>query len=90
MSNSFDLSRFLEAQQCNYDKALGEIQQGEKQSHWMWFIFPQIIGFGFTDFNIFYTIKNIEEARDYYNHPILGKRLIEISEPYLRLRIRLH
>lgn len=80
------LSRFLEAQQSTYETALSEIQQGKKQSHWMWFIFPQIIGLGFTDYNIFYAIKNMDEAQAYYNHPILGKRLIEISEAMLAIQ----
>lgn len=74
-----NLNRFLNAQQNTYQQALAEIKNGQKESHWMWFIFPQIAGLGFTDYNIFYAIKNIEEAQAYYNHPILGKRLIEIS-----------
>jgi uncharacterized protein (DUF1810 family) len=80
-----DLNRFLEAQQNTYNTALLEIQQGKKQSHWMWFIFPQIAGLGYTDYNKFYAIKDIEEAQAYYNHPILGKRLIEISEAILQI-----
>ena len=81
-----NLNRFLEAQQSTYKIALSEIQQGEKQSHWMWFIFPQINGLGFTDYNIFYAIKNIDEAKAYYNHPILGKRLIEITGAILAIQ----
>lgn len=80
MKTDFNLNRFLEAQESTYQYALAEIKNGQKESHWMWFIFPQIAGLGFTDFNIFYAIKNIEEAQAYYNHPILGKRLIEISK----------
>lgn len=80
MDTAYNLNRFLEAQKSTYQKALAEIKNGQKESHWMWFIFPQIAGLGFTDYNIFYAIKNIEEAQAYYNHPILGKRLIEISE----------
>ncbi len=82
----YNLNRFLEAQQSTYETALTEIQQGNKQSHWMWFIFPQINGLGFTDYNIFYAIKNIDEAKAYYNHPILGKRLIEITGAILAIQ----
>lgn len=83
MANSYDLTRYLEGQKSTYNNALAEIQRGKKQSHWMWFIFPQIIGLGFTDYNIHYAIKNIEEAQEYYNHPVLGKRLIEITTAFL-------
>lgn len=86
MANSYDLSRYLEGQKSTYNNALAEIQQGKKQSHWMWFIFPQIIGLGFTDYNIFYAIKNIEEAKEYYYHPVLGKRLIEITTAFLNIK----
>ncbi|MBK0369842.1 DUF1810 domain-containing protein [Flavobacterium agrisoli] len=81
-----NLNRFLQAQTNTYATALEEIQNGQKQSHWMWFIFPQIAGLGFTDYNIFYAIKNIKDAQAYYNHPILGKRLIEISEAILQVQ----
>lgn len=79
----YNLNRFLEAQQNSYPKALEEIQQWQKQSHWMWFIFPQIKGLGFTDFNVFYGIENLEEAQAYYDHPVLGNRLTEISQVLL-------
>ena len=80
-----NLNRFLEAQESKYQDALNEIQQGEKQTHWMWYIFPQIKGLGFTDYNIFYGIENGEEAQAYYNHPVLGKRLIEITQVLLQI-----
>jgi len=85
MKSKYNLNRFVEAQKNTYSTALLEIQQGKKQSHWMWFIFPQIKGLGFTDYNIFYGIENLEEAQEYYNHPILGKRLIEITNALLLL-----
>lgn len=51
----------------------------------MWYVFPQIAGLGFTDYNIFYAIKDIQEAQAYYNHPILGQRLIKISKELLKI-----
>lgn len=80
METVYNLNRFLEAQQTKFNDALSEIKNGKKRSHWMWFIFPQIAGLGFTDFNIYYAIQNTEEATQYLNHPILGKRLIEITK----------
>jgi uncharacterized protein (DUF1810 family) len=85
MTTSSNLTRFIKAQQSTYPKALAEIKLGQKQSHWMWFIFPQIAGLGFTDYNIFYAIKDIPEANSYLKHPILGKRLIEISKELLKI-----
>ena len=80
MVKTFNLQRFLTAQETTYNEALSEITKGKKQSHWMWFIFPQIAGLGFTDYNVLYGIKNLEEATQYLQHPVLGKRLIEISK----------
>ena len=80
METVYNLNRFLEAQQTKFNDALSEIKNGKKRTHWMWFIFPQIAGPGFTDFNIYYAIQNKEEATQYLNHPILGKRLIEITK----------
>ncbi|MNL43208.1 hypothetical protein D3C87_1657130 [compost metagenome] len=77
------IERFVIAQQNVYHRALDEIKNGSKQSHWMWFVFPQIRGLGFTDYNVYYGIKDLKEARQYLNDPILGKRLIEISEAVL-------
>lgn len=86
MNSSYNLDRFLKAQESTYQLALSEIQQGKKQSHWMWFIFPQIAGLGFTDYNIFYAIKDVKEAMAYLQHPILGQRLIEISKEVLSIK----
>ncbi|WP_281631606.1 DUF1810 domain-containing protein [Flavobacterium luteolum] len=77
------IERFAAAQQDVYQQALQEIKNGKKQSHWMWYIFPQIRGLGFTDYNVYYGIKDLNEARAYLNDPVLGKRLIEISEAVL-------
>lgn len=77
------IERFAAAQQDVYQQALQEIKNGKKQSHWMWYIFPQIRGLGFTDYNVYYGIKDLNEAKAYLNDPVLGKRLIEISEAVL-------
>jgi uncharacterized protein (DUF1810 family) len=79
METEYNLNRFLEAQDTKYNDALSEIKNGKKQTHWMWYIFPQIAGLGFTDFNRYYSILNKEEATQYRNHHVLGKRLIEIT-----------
>lgn len=72
----FRLERFLEAQRNVYDLALQELRAGQKRSHWMWFIFPQIQGLGSSGTAIRYAIKSIEEARAYLAHPVLGPRLL--------------
>ena len=76
MENS--LQRFIDAQKNDYDIALAEIEQGRKRSHWMWYIFPQLHGLGFSETSKLYAIKNLEEAKEYLNHPVLGERLIRI------------
>jgi uncharacterized protein (DUF1810 family) len=80
------LNRFIEAQAGVYDRALSEIRAGHKSSHWMWFIFPQIAGLGTSDTSRFYAIKNIDEAREYLQHELLGPRLIECTEAVLSNR----
>lgn len=80
-----DLERFLVAQAHVYPYALSEIKNGHKRSHWIWFIFPQIQGLGYSVKAQYYAIKNIEEAKAYMTHPILSKRLIEISNALLAL-----
>lgn len=85
MEKQYDLDRFLEAQRETYGNALEEIRAGNKQTHWMWFIFPQLRGLGFTDYNIFYGIENLNEASLYLNHPILGNRLVEITKAMLEI-----
>lgn len=78
-----DLNRYIEAQERQYAIALAEMRAGHKTSHWMWFIYPQIAGLGFSDVSRFYAIKNIEEAKAYLQHEVLGKRLREISKVLL-------
>lgn len=85
MTETNDLSRFLEAQLNSYETALEEIQNGRKRSHWMWYVFPQLRGLGFTDTSKYYAIKDLQEAEMYLAHPILGQRLVQISTALLEL-----
>lgn len=72
------LRRFIGAQSNGvYEQALAEIRSGQKKTHWMWFIFPQEKGLGTSETSKFYAIKDLEEAREYLDHPVLGHRLIE-------------
>lgn len=83
MIDSFDLNRFIEAQDSpydGYDTALSEMTKGEKQNHWIWWIFPQIAGLGHSGNSRFYAINGKEEAMEYLEHPVLGSRLREITE----------
>ena len=79
----YDLARFVKVQEFNYTKALSEIQNGRKRTHWMWYIFPQLKELGRSSTAKYYGIENIEEATEYLNHPVLGARLNEISEALL-------
>ncbi len=81
----YDLSRFTQAQRNYYETALHEIQNGRKQSHWMWFIFPQLKGLGQSSTSEYYGIKDLEEAKAYLRDPYLGKNLREISAALLTL-----
>ena len=83
MKSDHNLKRFLDAQENSYNLALAEIRQGRKQSHWMWYIFPQISGLGFSETAKFYAIKDLNEAGAYLDHPLLGSRLIDISNTFL-------
>jgi uncharacterized protein (DUF1810 family) len=71
----FDLDRFVRAQEADYDTALSEITRGRKHSHWMWYIFPQFDGLGFSAMSAHYSIKSLAEAEAYLAHPVLGPRL---------------
>ena len=82
---AYDLSRFLNAQKRDYAQALYEIRSGRKRSHWMWYIFPQIQGLGVSSTAQFYAIQDLDEAKDYLAHPVLGARLKEISSALLEL-----
>ena len=86
--NTHNLQRFIDAQQSDYPIALAEIKQVRKRSHWMWYIFPQIAGLGVSSTAKFYAIKDVEEAKAYLAHPILGPRLIEITEAALTVEGR--
>ena len=82
--DTFHLQRFLDAQENDYADALREIKQGYKQSHWIWFIFPQMRGLGRSYMAEYYGISSIEEARAYLDNPILKARLIEITTALLQ------
>jgi uncharacterized protein (DUF1810 family) len=78
----YDLQRFVAAQNAGgtYDRATAELRSGRKTSHWMWFIFPQIAGLGYSPASQTYAITSVAEARAYLAHPVLGARLIECAE----------
>ena len=76
----FDLQRFVAAQADIYQEALGEIRNGRKRTHWMWFIFPQLAGLGMSPTSQHYGITGLREAAAYLSHSLLGPRLIECSE----------
>jgi uncharacterized protein (DUF1810 family) len=88
MSDPFDLQRFLDAQRGIYEEALSEIQSGRKRSHWMWFIFPQYDGLGFSGMSKLYAIRSLDEAKAYLEHPVLGRRLVECVEAVLAIEKR--
>lgn len=74
------LSRFLTAQEDDWDQALAEIKGGQKRTHWMWYIFPQFDGLGTSSTSQYYSIRSIAEARAYLKHPVLGSRLVRCAE----------
>jgi uncharacterized protein (DUF1810 family) len=80
VTDSFQLQRFVDAHQGIFEKALEELRAGHKQSHWMWFIFPQIAGLGRSPTAQFYAIRSASEARAFLAHPILGQRYREAVE----------
>ena len=80
-----NLERFIVPQDTSYQKALEEVQNGKKVSHWMWYIFPQYIGLGESDISIYFSIKSKDEAEKYLEHEVLGMRLREITEALLEL-----
>ncbi len=80
----FNLNRFLEAQEDSYAQALSEIQAGRKESHWIWYIFPQLAGLGYSHNAVYYGISGLDEAQAYLEHPVLGPRLIEITRALLK------
>ena len=78
-ADPFDLARFVEAQAGAYGGAVRELRSGHKQSHWMWFVFPQIEGLGYSATARRYAIRSLDEARAYLAHPVLGPRLVECA-----------
>jgi uncharacterized protein (DUF1810 family) len=83
-----NLQRFVDAQERIYTQALAEIRYGRKQSHWMWFVFPQFAGLGSSPTSEHYAIKTLDEARTYLAHPVLGPRLIESAAAVLAVNGR--
>jgi uncharacterized protein (DUF1810 family) len=83
--HDFHLDRFLAAQDSGqvYDRAVAELRRGRKTSHWMWFVFPQIAGLGESATSRFYAISELGEAKAFLSHPVLGPRLIEVTEAVL-------
>jgi uncharacterized protein (DUF1810 family) len=86
MADDGNLGKFLKAQETDYAIALSEIKDGKKRSHWMWYIFPQIQGLGFSETSKYYAIKDIAEAQSFLNHPVLGDRLVAICQALLNLK----
>jgi uncharacterized protein (DUF1810 family) len=80
MDDPFDLQRFVEAQDGVYARALAELKRGRKESHWMWFVFPQLAGLGSSPMAQRYALRSLDEARAYLAHPVLGRRLREVTE----------
>jgi uncharacterized protein (DUF1810 family) len=80
LQNGYDLERFLEAQKDVYEQVTRELRAGRKRGHWMWFIFPQIVGLGHSEMAQYYAISSLAEAAAYLNHPVLGPRLRECTQ----------
>jgi len=76
-SDTFNLNRFVLAQETSYSTAIAELRAGKKQSHWSWFVLPQVSGLGTSPMSIRYSISSLDEAKEYLMHPVLGPRLIE-------------
>ncbi|MDF7811333.1 DUF1810 domain-containing protein [Hymenobacter sp. YC55] len=85
MSNESSLQRFVEAQETSYATALSEIKRGRKQTHWMWYVFPQLKGLGVSSTAQYYGLADAAEAEQYSQHPVLGQRLLDISNALLEL-----
>ena len=84
--DQYNLNRFIEAQMVIYEGAMLELARGRKDSHWVWYIFPQIEGLGNSETIKLYAIKSLEEGRAYLKHPVLGPRLIKACEILLSLK----
>lgn len=79
MDDPYNLTRFLDAQIDVYENVINELLKGYKVGHWMWFVFPQVKGLGFSSTSLLYSIRSKEEAVCYFKHPLLGKRLTECT-----------
>jgi uncharacterized protein (DUF1810 family) len=80
-----ELHRFLAAQEEDYATALAELRAGRKRSHWMWYVFPQYAGLGYSATSQLFAIKSVAEAEAYLRHPVLGHRLVECCETVMRI-----
>ena len=87
-SDAHDLARFVDAQRSSYERALGEIAGGQKRSHWMWYVFPQIEGLGFSATSRKYAIRSLAEAEAFLRHETLGPRLIACADAALAVEGR--
>ncbi len=85
MKQEDGLQRFISAQVASYDNALSEVKNGKKRSHWMWYIFPQIQGLGFSETSKLYGITGLQEAGEFLKNPVLGKRLVAICNALIEL-----
>ena len=79
MSDPYNLQRFVDAQESVIDDVRAELSAGHKRTHWMWFVFPQIVGLGHSAMAQHYAISSRDEARAYLAHPVLGARLVELT-----------
>lgn len=84
----YQLSRFVRAQQDDFERALAEVRAGRKRTHWMWYIFPQLDGLAFSSTSKYYAVKSLDEAKAYLGHPVLGPRLLECMEAVLGIEGR--
>ena len=87
MASDSHLERFIPVHQQYFANALQEIRKGKKTSHWMWYIFPQLEGLGFSENSRHYGIKNLDEAKSFLQHPILGQNLVQITSQLLSLPV---
>ena len=85
IEKDYDLERFIEAHNDDYNRALNEVKSGRKLTHWMWYIFPQIAGLGMSETAKYYEIKSLDEERAYLNNELLKDHIIEISNALLEL-----
>lgn len=81
----YNLNKFIEAQEESYEGALKEIKKGKKLGHWIWYIFPQLKGLGFSNMSYYYGLEGIEEAKEYLNNEYLRNHLLEITKALLDL-----